>query len=180
MPQTNKHRHIPMSSRYSGDLANRLMTFGRMNLAMRINATRRISASTIIKEVPPTPPVPVIDIIIRQIMTIKSCTISTQLVSLPYKVSISRLSVSNLMMIIVLLNATAPATYSDSITSKPRNIAIIYQSSHVRITCIPATITATFPYSLIVVKFKSNPTIKSKRAIPRLENSSIKDISPCN
>lgn len=171
---TSKHRHIPMSNKYSGDLANQFMTGGSTRIANAAITHRSITDSKTITPCHHTAHCHVIDSTINAIITTRSCTIKIPILIFPKMVSFSRLSVRSLIIIIVLLNERAKPIYQAVKRSYQRNLDRIYASQHVITICIHHTTKALLPCSLIVEILNSSPTMKSNNAIQRWAKSSIK------
>lgn len=103
-------------------------------------------------------------------ITIKSCTISIPILSLPDVDSKLSLSHKSFNTTIVLLNANPIAKNIDVMLSNHTIVATIYHSHPVIVTCNTHAMSDIFPRSLIIVGFNSIPTIKSNRAMPKFPN----------
>ena len=115
-------------------------------------------------------PLDIDEIIIKIIIATKSWIIKNPIEIFPYNAPISSLSDKSFMMIIVLLNVKAIATYIEIIVEKPINLHMKNPINEVNITWpIPVT-EETLPTSFITLGLKLKPTIKRSSAIPICEN----------
>gem|GEM_PF-1803340 len=107
---------------------------------------------------------------ISRTIAIISWTISIPIDIFPYNSSKTHLSLNNLTMIIVLLNANAIATYILVTQSNPRSNAIHIPIAVVKTTCHTQTTSDAFPRSLTTAGFRPNQTINNKNATPICAN----------
>lgn len=105
--------------------------------------------------------------IIKIIIAIISWTINIQTDIFQYNSSIDHLSLNNLMMIIVLLNAKAIEIYILVTISNHNHQAIKNQISVVKTTCPIQTTSDALPKSFTNAGLSHNQTINSSNATPK-------------
>ena len=170
----NKHHPIHIKSKYSFIHASTDIIFGITNFEIITTPRININPPHSIIHKSPLPHFPLSEIPMSKSITTISCTINTPVVIFPRKVSCSCLSESNFTITIVLEKVSHTAIYAELVPSYHKNLFRIHHKMAVHIICIIPIPKAVFPCSLITFGFNHNHTIKSKSAIPRCENNSIK------